>query len=259
MKEEPDYIIELIKLVKRNSKTFLLSLVSCISVAGAYCLLKTPKYESVSLVAPINFESIDPLSNERIFSRNTVFAGKEYVNRLIKMAESNAASETYVRKNDLVARYDIASDAEGVKKLHKIHEWVEENTKFGSEDALLLKIKVYDKDPATAQILNQSYLDIIDSLNRNLIINKNKLLNYYTNQNLSTGIGFIDSLSKRLIPTVNSSASPSNFSTLMIFQNPSVDTEIAKPRWILIMIGSVIGGFLLGCFIVFMKNLLPQI
>lgn len=166
-------MFELLNIITKRFKTiFLVSLIATIGAAVLSFLLPDI-YSSKALVLPLNPNFLDRtfvFGNEGGDEPRYVFGGKQDVDRLISLGESNATHAYLVEKFGLYKHYKI--DPASQYASFKVVERLKKNYTIIKNAAGIVEIEVLDKEPDFASVMANDIASKLDKDYKNLILSK---------------------------------------------------------------------------------------
>jgi capsular polysaccharide biosynthesis protein len=162
-------------------KNQIIAFVTIATVATAIITLMIPNYyESKSIFYPTNPALTDRqmLFSDKIDQYFDYFGGKNDVNRMLAIAYSAEVTDFLINHYDLARHYKIDTT-------HKLWRWKARKKLMKNYTAIknelsAIEITIQDEDPELAAEMTNKIVEMIDKLNKSLIMkNKQKILDIY--------------------------------------------------------------------------------
>jgi capsular polysaccharide biosynthesis protein len=180
-------------------------------------------YKSTAIFYAYNLRGFDP-RNLITEERMDIFAGEQDSDRLISIGKSSILHNKMIRKFDLYKRYNIDPKEKHAKT--KVEDEFIDNYKIIKNERAAIEVSIRDKDPKVAATMANEVVAILDSINKQPIIENNtKLFNIYKKQ-LDNRYTVLDSITHSLSPIKKNAESPNNKSFNHFFEIKEVDKRL---------------------------------
>lgn len=158
-------------LLRWRKQILIVTVASCILTAIYSWFFMDDYYRSFATIYPINMAYNDRAA---IFNMDKVdyFGGKDDINRVLTIAQSEPVANYIISKYKLSAHYKIDTARKYWRT--KVKKEFDENYKAIKTEQNAIEISLFDTDPQTAEKIVSDVIDLTDSTYRNLQINSKK-------------------------------------------------------------------------------------
>jgi len=269
-------IFDVVALVIRSKKIFLYTGIASILISGIYAFVLPVYYKSTCILYPFNPEAYDP---RNVNKATNPWGSSMDGDRIMALAESREVQDLIINKYHMMDRYDI----EPTDKLadYKVREEFIGNLIVQENDLSAIEISFYDLNPDTAAFIVNDIVAKVDSLNKKPLVDiSKKIFESYEKliQDKYEGIDSIQKIIEKIDFKNNFTRSEiistellntilelkiahkslelieQDFSTLNIIERAEPVAKKAKPKRLLVILGTLSVVMIVTFLVVLLKE-----